>query len=69
MGLGPLEGLMMGQRSGDVDPTLIQILDKKLGMSLDEIMTLLNTRSGFKGSCMCVLLKILNRKDVQFNLR
>ena len=50
MGLGPLEGLMMGQRSGDVDPTLLQILNKKLGMSLNEIMDLLNTESGFKGT-------------------
>ena len=50
MGLGPLEGLMMGQRSGDVDPTLLQILNKKLGMCLNEIMDLLNTESGFKGT-------------------
>ena len=49
MGLGPLEGLMMGQRSGDVDPTLIQILHKTHGMTVDQIMDLLNTQSGFKG--------------------
>lgn len=49
MGLGPLEGLMMGQRSGDVDPTLVQIMNKKLGLSLEEIMSILNTQSGFKG--------------------
>jgi acetate kinase len=49
MGLSPLEGLVMGTRSGDVDPALIFHLDRVGGMSLDEIDALLNQRSGLRG--------------------
>jgi acetate kinase len=46
MGLTPLEGLMMGTRSGDVDPSLIPLLMREEKMTVDEIMTLLNKKSG-----------------------
>lgn len=49
MGLTPLEGLMMGTRSGDVDPGLLAHLSRSKGMSLDEIDTMLNKQSGFLG--------------------
>ena len=49
MGLTPLEGLMMGTRSGDVDPSLIPLLVREEGMSLDDVMTLLNKKSGLLG--------------------
>jgi len=49
MGLTPLEGLMMGTRSGDVDPNLHQFLAQHTGQSLDEITDLLNRRSGLLG--------------------
>lgn len=49
MGLTPLEGLMMGTRSGDIDPSIIALLLKEEQMPIDEIMTLLNKRSGLKG--------------------
>ena len=49
MGLTPLEGLMMGTRSGDVDPSLHIHLKRKLGMSLEEIDTMLNSESGLLG--------------------
>ena len=49
MGLTPLEGLMMGTRSGDIDPSIIPLLMKEEGMSIDEVMTLLNKKSGLQG--------------------
>ncbi len=49
MGLTPLEGLVMGTRSGNVDPNLHNILARETGMSLEEITDLLNKRSGLVG--------------------
>ncbi|MET8953910.1 acetate kinase [Streptomyces sp. NPDC004393] len=51
MGLTPLEGLVMGTRSGDLDPAVIFHLVRVGGMSMDEIDTLLNKRSGLFGLC------------------
>ncbi|WP_395573201.1 acetate kinase [Streptomyces sp. BK79] len=51
MGLTPLEGLVMGTRSGDVDPAVIFHLMRVGGMSTDEIDTLLNKKSGLIGLC------------------
>lgn len=49
MGLTPLEGLVMGTRSGDIDPSIIEFLAHKEGMSLPEIDALLNKQSGLLG--------------------
>ena len=49
MGLTPLQGLVMGTRSGDVDPGLHTFLHNELGMTIAEIDTLLNKQSGLKG--------------------
>lgn len=49
MGLTPLEGLIMGTRSGDLDPAIIEFLAKKEDKSLEEIMTVLNKKSGVYG--------------------
>jgi len=49
MGLTPLQGLVMGTRSGDVDPGLHTFLHTELGMSIGDIDTLLNKQSGLKG--------------------
>ncbi|MDD6628711.1 MAG: acetate kinase [Lachnospiraceae bacterium] len=49
MGLTPLEGLIMGTRSGDIDPAIIEFLAHKEGKSIDEIMTILNKKSGVLG--------------------
>lgn len=49
MGLTPLEGLMMGTRSGDVDPSLHIHLKRQLGMSLEDIDAMLNKESGLLG--------------------
>ncbi|MET9910264.1 acetate kinase [Streptomyces sp. NPDC006476] len=51
MGLTPLEGLVMGTRSGDIDPAVIFHLARVGGMSIDEIDTLLNKKSGLIGLC------------------
>lgn len=49
MGLTPLEGLMMGTRSGDIDPAIIEFLSHKEGSNIDEIMAVLNKKSGVLG--------------------
>ncbi|MBY4211313.1 acetate kinase [Rhodococcus fascians] len=49
MGLTPLEGLVMGTRSGDIDPGVIMHLRRSAGMSVDDIDALLNRRSGLIG--------------------
>ncbi len=51
MGMTPLEGLVMGTRTGDVDPALPFFLADHLHMSLKEIDTILNKESGLKGIC------------------
>ncbi|MEU6802246.1 acetate kinase [Streptomyces neyagawaensis] len=51
MGLTPLEGLVMGTRSGDMDPAVIFHLMRVGGMSTDDIDTLLNKKSGLIGLC------------------
>jgi acetate kinase len=51
MGLTPLEGLVMGTRSGDLDPAVLLHLQRSAGMSPDEVDDLLNKRSGLLGLC------------------
>lgn len=49
MGLTPLEGLMMGTRSGDVDPSIMDFIGTKEGLSAREVESLLNKQSGLLG--------------------
>ena len=49
MGLTPLDGLMMGTRSGSIDPSLIAFISKEEELSLDETMGILNKHSGLLG--------------------
>jgi acetate kinase len=49
MGLGPLEGLIMGTRSGSIDPSVIFHLVSQLGYSIEQVGTLLNKKSGMLG--------------------
>jgi acetate kinase len=49
MGMTPLEGLMMGTRSGDLDPAIVNLIANKEGLSTHEVETLLNTQSGLLG--------------------
>jgi acetate kinase len=67
MGFTPLEGLMMGTRCGDIDGSLVFYLEEKLGCSRDEINTILNKKSGFKGLCgtsdLREVLKLIEKGD------
>jgi len=49
MGFTPLEGLVMGTRSGDIDPAIIDFISVKEGLSAQEVETLLNKQSGLLG--------------------
>ncbi|MDO4258520.1 MAG: acetate kinase [Actinomycetaceae bacterium] len=49
MGLTPLEGLVMGTRTGDIDPAVVFHIQRQTGWSIDEIDTLFNKKSGLKG--------------------
>ncbi len=49
MGLTPLEGLIMGTRSGSLDPAVIQFMADKDGLSVDEVLNVLNKKSGLYG--------------------
>ena len=51
MGMTPLEGLIMGTRSGDIDPAIIFYLGRQTGWTLQEIESMLNKQSGLKGIC------------------
>ena len=46
MGLTPLEGLVMGTRSGDLDPAVVQFICDHENISVDEMLTILNKKSG-----------------------
>jgi acetate kinase len=68
MGLTPLEGLVMGTRSGDIDPAIVNLISSKEGLSPHEVETLLNTQSGLLGisgltNDMRVLLEELRQHD------
>lgn len=69
MGMTPLEGLIMGTRCGDLDPSVHFYLARNLGMDLNEIETLLNRDSGMKGLCgaqdMREVRRLANQGDEQ----
>jgi acetate kinase len=62
MGLTPLEGLVMGTRSGDLDPAIVLFLHREAGLSLDEIDTLLNRESGMKGLAGVNDMRLVERR-------
>jgi acetate kinase len=68
MGMTPLDGLVMGTRSGDLDPAIVNLIATKEGMSPSEVDALLNTQSGLLGisgltNDMRVLLAELKEHD------
>ncbi|MCD6297079.1 MAG: acetate kinase, partial [Deltaproteobacteria bacterium] len=64
MGMTPLAGLMMGTRSGDVDPALPFFLADNLGMTLKDIDNILNKESGLKGMCGTNdMREVIEKKD------
>ena len=51
MGLTPLDGLMMGTRSGSIDPSIIEYICKERNLTVEEATNILNKESGLKGVC------------------
>lgn len=51
MGLTPLEGLVMGTRCGDLDPSVVMYLIEELGLTTEQVTELLNKKSGLLGLC------------------
>jgi len=51
MGMTPLEGLIMGTRSGDIDPAISFYLEREAGLAPGEVEDMLNRESGLKGLC------------------
>lgn len=49
MGFTPLDGLIMGTRSGSIDPAVVRFLANKMNCSLDDVLTILNKKSGVEG--------------------
>ena len=69
MGFTPLEGLVMGSRSGDIDPAIILYMQNKLALSIEEVDNILNKQSGLIGICGDNDVRsILKSKDVKSNL-
>ena len=70
MGLTPLEGLIMGTRSGDLDPTVVSYLGNKKNMSADEVVNYLNKQCGILGvSGVSSDMRELNNAIVNGNAR
>ena len=61
MGITPLEGLVMGTRSGDIDPALPFYIMRKTGMTADEMDTALNKKSG----CLGITGRFSDRRDIE----
>ncbi len=61
MGLTPLDGLMMGTRSGSIDPSIIEYVAKESGMDVSEITNILNKKSGLLG----VSQKYADHRDIE----
>ncbi len=69
MGFTPLEGLVMGSRSGDIDPAIVLYMQRELGQSVDEVDKSLNKESGLLGICgENDVRDILNSKDEKAKL-
>lgn len=72
MGFGPLSGLIMGTRSGDIDPSVIFHLTDELGYDIEQVKALLNKRSGMQGltgySDMRDISKAIAKGDQQSDL-
>jgi acetate kinase len=62
MGLTPMEGLVMGTRSGDIDPGVIMYLWRTAGMTVDDIETMLNRRSGVSGLSGDIDFRVLHQR-------
>lgn len=72
MGLSPLDGLVMGTRSGEIDPSIIKFMVDESGRGLDDIVNELNKKSGLMGVCgkndFRDVVSLMNSGDVQAKL-
>ena len=69
MGFTPLEGLIMGSRSGDIDPAIVLYMQRELGLDVEEIDNTLNKKSGLIGICGDNdIRQILESGDIQSKL-
>lgn len=62
MGLTPMEGLVMGTRSGDIDPGVVMYLWRTAGMSIEDIETMLNKNAGVRGLGGEVDFRVLHQR-------
>ncbi len=65
MGLSPLEGLVMGSRSGDIDPAIVFHLGRSAGMTNDAVESMLNRESGLLGLCGDMDLREVGRRAAE----
>ncbi|HEY5651093.1 MAG TPA: acetate kinase [Acidimicrobiia bacterium] len=65
MGMSPLEGLVMGSRSGDIDPAIVFHLERSAGMTNDEVESMLNRQSGLLGLCGDMDLREVERRAAE----
>jgi acetate kinase len=65
MGLSPLEGLVMGSRSGDIDPAIVFHLERSAGLTNDEVESMLNRQSGLLGLCGDMDLREVGRRAAE----
>ena len=64
MGLTPLEGVLMGSRSGDVDPAVLEYIMDNTGMDIHQMLNTLNKKSGFAGlSCSSDMRDVTSAAD------
>ena len=69
LGMTPLEGLVMGTRSGDIDPAIHAFLHRNKGMELEQIDSMLNKESGLKGICGFNDMRDIHAETEQGNQR
>lgn len=62
MGLTPMEGLVMGTRSGDIDPGVIMYLWRTAGMTVEDIETMLNRKAGVRGLAGEIDFRVLHKR-------
>lgn len=67
MGMTPMEGLVMGTRSGDIDPGVIAYLSRTAGMGVEEIETMLNRHSGMRGLSGDVDFRVVHQRIADGN--
>ena len=65
MGFTPLQGLMMGTRAGDIDTTTVEFLMEKEGMSIGDVIKLLNKSSGLRGICGDSDMRTIHEKRLE----